>query len=64
MKQYFVLTMKDKWFSGKFDPQKLQEALNAYAQQGWRLVSCATADVNAAFGGSRQEFIAVMERDA
>jgi hypothetical protein len=63
MKQYFVLTMKDKWFSGKFDPQKLQDALNAYAQQGWRLVSCATADI-AAFGGARQEFIAVMERDS
>ncbi len=63
MKQYFVLTMKDKWFSGKFDPQKLQDALNAYAQQGWRLVSCATADVPG-FGVARQEFIAVMERDA
>lgn len=32
MKEYFVLTMKDKWFSGKFDPQALQNALNAYAQ--------------------------------
>jgi hypothetical protein len=64
MKEYHVLTMKDKWFSGKFDPQKLQEALNAYAQQGWHLVSCATADIPAAFGSSRQEFIAVLERDS
>ena len=63
MKKYFVLTMKDKWFSGKFDPQKLQEALNAYAQQGWSLVSCATADVPG-FGATRQEFIAIMEREA
>lgn len=62
MKEYKVLTQKDKWFSGKFDPQKLQEALNAYAQQGWVLVSCATADIPG-FGGTRQEFIAVMERD-
>jgi hypothetical protein len=62
MKQYQVLTMKDKWFSGKFDPQKLQEALNAYAQQGWTLNSCATADIPS-FGGGRQEFIAVLERD-
>lgn len=62
MKEYFVLTMKDKWFSGKFDPQKLQEALNAYAQQGWRLVSTATADIPS-FGGARQEFVAVLERD-
>ena len=62
MKQYFVLTMKDKWFSGKFDPQKLQDALNAYAQQNWRLVSCATADFPG-FGSARQEFVAIMERD-
>ena len=62
MKEYHVLTMKGKWFSGKFDPQKLQEALNAYAQQGWRLISCATADIPG-FGSARQEFVAVLERD-
>ena len=58
MKQYFVITMKDKWFSGKFDPERLQNALNEYAQQGWRLTTCATAEAK-----GRQEFIAVMERD-
>lgn len=62
MKEYFVLTMKDKWFSGKFDPQKLQDALNAYAQQGWRLNSVATADIPSS-ASSRQEFIALLERD-
>lgn len=59
MKEYKVMTQKDKWFSGKFDPIKLEEALNSYAQQGWVLVSCATADI----GGSRQEFVAVLERN-
>ena len=62
MKQYKVLTQKDKWFSGKFDPARLEAALNAYAEQGWRLVSCATADVPG-FGTNRQEFIAVLERE-
>ena len=62
MKQYKVLTQKDKWFSGKFDPQKLEVALNSYAEQGWRLVSCATADIPG-FGGNRQEFVAILERD-
>ena len=62
MKRYKVLTQKDKWFSGKFDPNKLEEALNAYAEQGWRVISCATADIPS-FGGSRQEFITVLERD-
>ena len=63
MKEYMVLTQKDKWFSGKFDPQRLQEALNSYAQQGWKLNSCATADIAAVFGAARQEFIAILERD-
>lgn len=61
-KEYKVLTQKDKWFSGKFDPALLEQALNAYAQQGWRFMSCATADV-AGFGATRQEFVAILERD-
>ncbi len=63
MKQYKVLSQKDKWFSGKFDPDKLEKALNAYAEQGWRVVTSATADVRG-FGSSRQEFVVVLERDA
>ena len=59
MKEYKVMTQKDKWFSGKFDPIKLEEALNSYAHQGWTLVSCATADISE----SRQEFVAVLERN-
>ena len=59
MKEYKVMTQKDKWFSGKFDPVKLEEALNSYAQQGWILVSCATANITE----TRQEFVAVLERN-
>ena len=62
MKRYKVLSQKDKWFSGKFDPQKLEDALNAYADQGWELKAAATADI-ASFAGSRHEFIAIMERE-
>ena len=62
MKRYKVLSQKDKWFSGKFDPQKLEDALNAYADQGWELKAAATADI-ASFAGSRQEFIVIMERE-
>jgi len=60
--EYKVLSQKDKWFSGKFDPAILEQALNAYAQQGWRVVSCATADIGG-FGAARQEFISVLERE-
>ena len=60
--EYKVLSQKDKWFSGKFDPMMLEQAINAYAQQGWRVISCATADIPG-FGGPRQEFITVLERE-
>ena len=63
MKKYKILTQKDKWFSGKFDPERLEGALNAYAEQGWHVVGCATADFPAVFGKDRQEIVIIMERD-
>jgi hypothetical protein len=48
-------------FSGKFNPEKLEAALNSYADQGWRLVTSATADIPGL--GSRQEIIFILERD-
>mgnify|MGYP003403256560 FL=1 len=62
MKQYIVLTQKDKWFSSKFDTMALQQALNAYAEQGWRVVSATSGDFPGAFG-SRNEIIIILERD-
>ncbi|MBP3706982.1 MAG: DUF4177 domain-containing protein [Clostridia bacterium] len=60
--EYKVLSQKDKWFSGKFDPMLLEQAINAYAQQGWRVIGCATADVPG-FTASRQEFVTLLERE-
>ena len=64
MKQYKVLSQKDKWFSGKFDPELLEKALNSYAQQGWEVKGMATASM-AGFlgGGNREEMVIVLERD-
>ena len=62
MKEYKVLTQKDKWFSGKFDPQKLEEAINAYAGQGWTVTSAFSAQIPGAFG-SREEAIIILERE-
>jgi hypothetical protein len=59
--EYKVLTQKDKWFSGKFDPAKLEEAMNAYAAQGWRVVGVTTASIPG-LGGNRDELIVVLER--
>ena len=64
MKQYKVLSQKDKWFSGKFDPQKLEEAINAYAEQGWTVKAAFTAQIPGLMGGNREEAIILLERDA
>ncbi len=60
--EYKVLTQKDKWFAGKFDPMMLERAINSYAQQGWKVIGCATADIPG-FGSARQEFITLLERE-
>lgn len=59
--EYKVLTQKDKWFTSKFDPEKLEAALNSYAAQGWRMRGMATASFPG-FGGGREELIFVLER--
>lgn len=61
MKEYKVLTQKDKWFSGKFDPEKLENAINAYAQQGWRVVGSFSAEIPGLMA-AREEAIIILER--
>ncbi|NDC75089.1 DUF4177 domain-containing protein [bacterium] len=63
MKEYKVLTQKDKWFSGKFDPEKLEQAINAYAAQGWRVAAASTATFPGILSGNREEMVVIMERD-
>lgn len=63
MKKYKVLTQKDKWFSRKFDPELLEQAINSYAAQGWRVISAATASFPGLFSGNREEIVIIMERD-
>jgi hypothetical protein len=61
-REYKVITQKDKWFSGKFDPEKVEGALNSYAKQGWVLKGVATASVPGLMGGQRDEIVIIMER--
>lgn len=64
MRQYKVLSQKDKWFSGKFDPEALENALNAYAKQGWRVVSSVTASMSGLLAtANREEIVIILERD-
>jgi hypothetical protein len=60
--EYKVLTQKDRFFSGKFNPEKLEAALNGYAAEGWRVVGVATGEISAGFT-SREEMVFILERD-
>jgi hypothetical protein len=62
MKEYKVLTQKDRYFSGKFDPEKLEKALNAYSAEGWGVIAATTASIPS-LTGNREELIVLMERD-
>jgi Domain of unknown function (DUF4177) len=64
MARYKVLTQKDRWFAGKFDPEKLEAALNGYASEGWKVIAATTAEIPGAFSAKREELIVLMERDA
>jgi len=61
-KQYKVLTPKDKWFGGKFELARLEEALNHYAREGWVVRSMATPLVTGFSGGPREELVVLLER--
>lgn len=61
-KEYKVLSQKDKWYSGKFDPELLEKALNDYADMGYQVVCSSTASIPG-FTGTREEMIIIMERD-
>jgi len=60
--EYKVLTQKDKWYSGKFDPDKLEGALNAYALQGWQVVFGTTATFPGFLNRNAEELIVVLSR--
>ncbi len=60
--QYKVLTQKDRAFSGKFDPAKLEVALNSNAEEGWRVATSTTATFGG-MAGNREELIVILERD-
>jgi hypothetical protein len=60
-REYKVLTRKNLWFTGDFNPDGLQEALNSFAQQGWTLKSTVVMGIPGP-EGSREELIVILER--
>jgi len=61
MVEYKILTQKDRFFAGKFDPEKLEAAINAYASEGYIVKAATTASIPS-FTGARDEMIIVLER--
>lgn len=60
--EYKVLTSKDRSFTGKFDTDKLEESLNGYAQQGWRVVAAVAGSIHGITSASREELVIILER--
>ena len=61
-REYKVLTPKDKYFDGKFDLARLEEALNHYGRQGWTVKSMSTPHVKNFSGAMEETIVVLLER--
>jgi hypothetical protein len=62
MKAFKVMTQKDRAFGGKFNPEKVEEALNAMAKEGWELSGVVSAEFPS-FGGGRSELVIFLSKE-
>jgi hypothetical protein len=62
LKEYKVLTSKDKIFEGKFDLGRLEEALNHFAREGWIVKAISNPQVKNFTGGMQEEIVIILER--
>jgi hypothetical protein len=62
LKEYKLLTQKDKWFEGKFELGRLEAAINHYSHLGWTVKAMTTAQVAGFSGGIKEELIVLLER--
>ena len=62
VKHYKLLTPKDKFFEGKFEIGRLEDALNHYAREGWVVRSMATPHVAGFSGVAKEELVVLLER--
>ena len=62
MKAFKVMTQKDRAFGGKFNPEKVEEALNAMAKEGWEMSGVTSAEFPSLTGG-RQELVIFLSKE-
>jgi hypothetical protein len=61
MYEYKLLTERDSKFSGNFDAESLEAALNSYATQGWRVTNGFLA--NSLWKSGRSDIVVILERE-
>ena len=62
VKEYKLLTSRDKIFEGKFDMARLEEAINHLAKQGWVARSMCLPHMKNFQGAMQEEVVVLMER--
>jgi hypothetical protein len=59
--EYKVLTKEDRRWSGKFSAESLEQTLNGYAAEGWRVVSSFA--VSSPWTFSTSQVMLLLERE-
>lgn len=62
IREYKLLTSRDKIFEGKFDLPRLEEILNQYARQGWVAKSMCLPHLKNFQGTLHEEIVVLLER--
>jgi uncharacterized protein DUF4177 len=60
--EYKLLTPRDKFFDGRFDLVRLEEALNHFGRQGWTVKAMSTPHVKGFSGVMEECIVIVLER--
>lgn len=64
--EYKLVTQRDEFFKSRFNPEALEELINRYADDGWRVVSMTATDFGSFWaqggGSARQELVVLLER--
>lgn len=62
MKVFKVMTQKVRAFGGKFNPEKIEEALNAMGKEDWEIDGVTSAEFPSITGG-RQELVIFLSKE-
>jgi hypothetical protein len=61
-REYKLLTSRDKFFEGKFDLPRLEEALNHYGRKGWTVKAMSTPHLKGFSGALEETIVVLLER--